>query len=211
MTEGSNEGERPVPPDDDVTKLLHAAAQGQPLAAEQLLPVVYAQLRALAQKYMLGERAEHTLQATALVHEAYLRLVGNTEITWKDRGHFYMAAANAMRRVLVDHARRSGAVKRGGDWNNVSLHLADLAEGRGLGELLVVDDAIEKLTTVDAQAAAIVRLRFFAGLSVDETALALGLSPRTVDREWDYARAWLRKALSDEDPGGSVNSGLPRG
>jgi RNA polymerase sigma factor (TIGR02999 family) len=178
-----------------VTELLHAAGRGETRAAERLLPLVYAQLRALAQKHMLGERSDHTLQATALVHEAYLRLVQNEQVDWKGRAHFYSAAADAMRRVLVDHARRSGAAKRGGDWKNVTLNLADLAEGRGLSELLCVDEALEQLAASEPRAAEVVRLRFFAGLSVDDTALALGLSPRSVDREWQYARAWLKRRL----------------
>jgi RNA polymerase sigma factor (TIGR02999 family) len=183
-----------------VTALLHAAARGEENAPEQLLPLVYAQLRALAQKHMRGERSDHTLQATALVHEAYVRLVQNENIDWKGRGHFYVSAANAMRRVLIDHARSSGAVKRGGDWNNVSLNLADLAAGRGLNELLGVDEALDELASIEPRAAEIVRLRFFAGLSVDDTAKALDIAPRSVDREWQYARAWLRKRLDEQAP-----------
>jgi len=189
-----------------VTDLLNAASRGEPLAAEQLMPLVYAQLRALAQSYMRGERRDHTLQATALVHEAYLRLVQNESIDWKGRGHFSVAAAEAMRRVLIDHARQRGAVKRGGSWNNVTLNLSDLAAGKGLNELLEVNDAIDQLTAMDPRTAQVVRLRFFAGLSVDETALVMGLSARSVDREWQYARAWLRKRLGDltgKDPDGA--------
>ena len=189
-----------------VTTLLNAAAEGDPSAADQLLPLVYSQLRALAQRHMLGERCDHTLQATALVHEAYLRLVENAGIDWKRRGHFYLAAADAMRRVLVDHARARGAAKRGGSWKNVTLDLDDLIEERGMGELLAIDEALEQLAASDPRAAQVVRLRFFAGLSVDDTAVALQLSPRSVDREWQYARAWLRQRLSDDtvdDPGDS--------
>jgi RNA polymerase sigma factor (TIGR02999 family) len=190
-------GTIPDPSPTEVSKLLRAAAQGEPMVAEQLLPLVYDQLRALAQKYMRGERAGHTLQATALVHEAYLRLVQNDQIDWKGRGHFYIAAADAMRRVLIDHARKHGAVKRGGDWNNVTLNLAELVAGKGLNELLLVDEALDELTAADPRTAQVVRLRFFAGLEVDETARVLGVSPRTVDREWQYARAWIKKRLSD--------------
>lgn len=185
----------------DVTKLLHRAVQGDVQAPGQLLPLVYAQLRALAQQYMLGERRDHTLEATALVHEAYLRMVQQEHIDWKGRAHFYVAAADAMRRVLIDHARRCGAAKRGAQWNNVTLNLAELAQGRGLSELLHLDDAIEQLSAVDARAAEVVRLRFFAGLSVADTAQAMGLSPRTVDREWDYARAWLKTRLTESERG----------
>jgi RNA polymerase sigma factor (TIGR02999 family) len=208
-----------MPPRDDtgaraekaptVTNLLTAAAKGEPSAAEQLLPLVYEQLRALAQRHMLGERGSHTLQATALVHEAYLRLVENTQIDWKGRGHFYLAAADAMRRVLVDHARARGAVKRGGRWKSVTLELEDLVHERGLGELLAIDEALEQLTASDPRAAQVVRLRFFAGLSVDETALALQISPRNVDREWQYARSWLRKRLCGDEDG--PKGAAPRG
>ena len=187
------------PPPAAVTELVRAAARGQPGAAEQLLPLVYGQLRALAQRYMGGERTDHTLQATALVHEAYLRLVQNEHIDWNGRAHFYVAAADAMRRVLVDHARRCGAAKRGAQWNHVTLNLADLAAGRGLSELLAVDEALDALAASEPRTAEVVRLRFFAGLSVDDTARALDVSPRSVDREWQYARAWLRQRLSGAD------------
>jgi RNA polymerase sigma factor (TIGR02999 family) len=190
-------GTKPEPSPTQVSKLLRAAAQGEPMVAEQLLPLVYDQLRALAQKYMRGERTGHTLQATALVHEAYLRLVQNDQIDWKGRGHFYIAAADAMRRVLIDHARKHGAVKRGGDWSNVTLNLAELVAGKGLNELLLVDEALDELTAADPRTAQVVRLRFFAGLEVDEAARVLGVSPRTVDREWQYARAWLKRRLND--------------
>src|SRR5262249_20535098 len=156
----------------EITRLLQSAAQNEVAAADaakQLLPIVYSQLRALAQQYMMGERRDHTLDATALVHEAYLRIVQNVSIDWTGRAHFYVAAADAMRRVLIDHARRHGAAKRGGDWNNITLNLADLAEGRGASELLQLDDALEQLTAIDPRASQVVRLRFFAGLSVADT------------------------------------------
>ncbi|HEY3243210.1 MAG TPA: sigma-70 family RNA polymerase sigma factor [Phycisphaerae bacterium] len=188
----------------EITRLLRAAAQGEPQAAEQLFPVIYGQLRALAQNYMQGERADHTLQATALVHEAYLRLVQNEHIDWTGRAHFYVAAADAMRRVLIDHARQRGAQKRGADWDQVTLNLSDLAAGRGLDELLAVDEALEELAAADSRTAQVVRLRFFVGLSIDDTARALGLSPRSVDREWQYARAWLKKRLSASDAAGHI-------
>jgi RNA polymerase sigma factor (TIGR02999 family) len=182
----------------------------EPRSVAQLVPLVYAQLRALAQKHLANERVDHTLQTTALVHEAYLRLVQNGQVDWNSRGHFYMAAAEAMRRVLLDHARHSGAVKRGGEWKKVSLQLADLTAGQGLGELLAVDDALEQLEAIEPRSAAVVRLRFFGGLSVDETALAMGISSRSVDREWQYARAWLRKRLSG-DAVDAVDREVPRG
>lgn len=182
----------------DVTRILSAVVSGDPRAADALLPVVYADLRALAQKHLAVERPNHTLQATALVHEAYIRLVDRKDADWKGRGYFYVAAGEAMRRVLIDHARRSGAAKRGGDWNNVSLKIADLAAGNGLSDLLAVNDALDQLAIDDPMAAKVVNLRFFAGLGVDEAAKTLETSPRTVDREWQYAKAWLRKKLSED-------------
>lgn len=197
MNGSAPDSQSPASPNADVTALLDAAARGEQQAAEQLLPLVYSQLRSLAQKHMLGERSDHTLQATALVHEAYMRLVQNKAIDWKGRAHFYVSAANAMRRILIDYARAKGATKRGGDWGNVSLNLADLAAGRGLNELLGVDEALEDLAKVYPRAAEVVRLRFFAGLNVEDTAKALDLSPRSVVREWQFARAWLGRRLRE--------------
>ena len=182
-----------------VTQLIQAAARGAPRAAEELFPLIYAELRALAQNQMARERSDHTLQATALVHEAYLKLVRNEDIDWSGRGHFYVAAAEAMRRILVDHARTRGAVKRGADWNNVSLNLADLASGKGLDELLGIDEELTRLAAADPEAARVVHLRFFVGLSVNDTAKALGIAPRSVDRQWQYARAWLKNRLTAAD------------
>jgi RNA polymerase sigma factor (TIGR02999 family) len=179
-----------------VTQLLVAASNGDKAASSQVFPLVYAQLRALAQQYMLGERPDHTLQATGLVHEAYMRLMQHRALDGKGRGYFYVAAADAMRRVLIDHARQHATLKRGRDRASVPLSLAELSAGRGWSDLLAVDEAIEQLAAADPAAANVVRLRFFAGLSVDETAQALGVSARTVDREWQYAAAWLRKHLA---------------
>jgi RNA polymerase sigma factor (TIGR02999 family) len=190
-----------------VTRLLHAAARGEQQAVTDLLPLVYDQLRALAQRRLQSERAGHTLEATALVHEAYIKLVGHERIDWKGRGHFYVAAADAMRKILVDHARKRGAHKRGADWRRVALTMEELATGEHLDELLALDDALEALRAEDEQAAQVVQLRFFAGLSVDETAESLGLSARTVDREWAFARAWLQQRLLAEagpDSGGGA-------
>ncbi len=188
----------PQPPlsPEGVTQLLVAASNGDKAASSQVFPLVYAQLRALAQQYMLGERPDHTLQATGLVHEAYLRLMQHRALDGKGRGYFYIAAADAMRRVLIDHARQHAALKRGGDRASVPLSLAELSAGRGWSDLLAVDEAIEQLAVADPSAANVVRLRFFAGLSVDETAQALGVSARSVDREWQYAAAWLRRQLT---------------
>ena len=179
----------------DVTRLLERASGGDPRAGRELLPLVYEQLRACAQKQMAGERSDHTLQATALVHEAYLRLVGTRQTTWDSRAHFYVAAAEAMRRILIEHARRRGRIKRGGDRKRVLSSVEDLALEADFEEIVAVDGAIRRLEDRDARMAKIVQLRFYAGLSVEETAKALGVSDRTVRREWSLARAWLHREL----------------
>ena len=181
----------------DFTRLLDAAGQGDPRASQKLLPLVYDQLRKAAQKQMAGERTDHTLQATALVHEAYLRLVGTQQTSWESRAHFYVAAAEAMRRILIEHARKRARIKRGGDRQRVSLNPVDLAETADPEEILSVEAAIRRLEERDSRMARIVRLRFFAGLSVEDTAETLGLSDRTVRREWALARAWLHRELGD--------------
>ncbi len=182
----------------DVTGWLEAASTGDPRAARELLPLVYTQLRKAAQKQMAGERSDHTLQATALVHEAYLRLVGSRQTNFDNAAHFYVAAAEAMRRILIEHARKRARIKRGGDQRRVSLSAAYLAEEARPEEIMSVADAIGRLEKLDGRMARIVRLRFFVGLSVDETAEALGLSGRTVRREWALARAWLHRELGGE-------------
>ena len=182
----------------EVTHILATIEGGDARAADKLLPLVYEQLRAIARQRMAQERAGHTLQATALVHEAYLRLVGGQQVPWMNRGHFYIAAAEAMRRILIEHARKRDRVKRGGDRRRVPVSVADLAAEQDSEEILAVDEAVRRLEEMDAEAAKVVRLRFFAGLSVDETARALDLSPRTIAREWAYARAWLHNALEGE-------------
>jgi RNA polymerase sigma factor (TIGR02999 family) len=174
---------------------MQAAAGGDKAAADRLLPLVYGQLRKAAQRDLAAERADHTLSATALVHEAYLKLVGPREIAWANRGHFYAAAAEAMRRILIDHAR--GHERRGGSalrWTEVE-DVADLATTGSEG-ILAVDEAIGRLERDDPQAAALVRLRFYAGLGVDEAAESLGISPRTAARLWTYARAVLFRDLN---------------
>lgn len=190
-----------------MTRLLSAAAAGKPQAARDLLPLVYRSLRQLAERQMQQERAGHTLQATALVHEAYLRLVGDQDMGWDSRAHFYAAAAEAMRRILIEHARRVGAKKRGAGWKREIVSVADLSSDETIGHALDIDAAIEALKAHDSRAASIAQLRFYTGLSVDETAAALDISPSTVDREWRYGRAWLLRYLqqSDEsrDHGGS--------
>lgn len=184
----------------DVTRILAAVERGNAQAADELLPLVYDQLRRIAQQRMAGERRDHTLEATALVHEAYLRLVGGEKLAWGSRAHFYVAAADAMRRILIEHARKRGRLKRGGDRRRVPISVADLAADNNFEEIVAVDDALRRLEEEDREAADVVRLRFFAGLSVDETAEVLKLSARTVARNWAYARAWLHRALQDREP-----------
>ena len=192
----------PAVPDDvrhTVTCILNDLQDGRPEAADQLLPLIYDQLRAIAQQRMNEERAGHTLQATALVHEAYVRLVGNESVAWQSRAHFFTAAVEAMRRILIDHARRRGAVKRGGDWRRTALNVTSFSVEENLDSFLALDEAILRLEDEDAKSAQVVRLRFYAGLSVEQTAEVLDLSPRTVKREWTYARTWLLRYLERDD------------
>jgi RNA polymerase sigma factor (TIGR02999 family) len=176
-----------------VTRLLREVEAGQPQAAAALLPLVYDQLRELARHRMAEERSGHTLQATALVHEAYLRLVGDRPAGWAGRAHFFHAAAEAMRRLLIEHARARGRVKRGGggERQRVPLSVIDLAAENEPGEILDLDEAVCRLEKESPDVAAVVRLRFYAGLTIEETAEALGISPQSVKRDWAYARAWL--------------------
>ena len=180
----------------DVTCILSAIEQGDPHAAEQLLPLVYDELRKLAGQKMAQEAPGQTLQATGLVHEAYLRLVDVDKAQhWNSRGHFFAAAAEAMRRILIDTARRKGRVKRGGDRKRVDLDDADVVSMAAPDELLVIDEAIAKLAVEDPQAAQLVRLRYFAGLPVEEAAELTGLSRSSAYEHWSYARAWLHCEL----------------
>ena len=186
----------PSVPETDATLLLNAAAGGDKDAADRLLPLVYDQLRRAAQLSLAGERPGHTLSATALVHEAYLKLVGPRQIAWGSRGHFYAAAAEAMRRMLIDHARSQA--RRGGPARRLD-ELTDVASlsGADSEQILAVDAAVRRLEVDDPEAAAVVRLRFYAGLSVDQAAEALGISERTAARLWTYARAALYRGLSE--------------
>ena len=186
-----------------VTRLLADESLDGDARARQLLPLVYDGLRAIARQRMAAERVGHTLQATALVHEAYVRLVGNQELDWDSRGHFFIAAAEAMRRILIEHARARGRVKRGGEgdvWRRVPLSVVDLAESDNSAEILILDDVFRRLQDMSPEMADVVRLRFFAGLSVQETANALGISAPTVKRRWTWARAWLYRALKEKEP-----------
>jgi RNA polymerase sigma factor (TIGR02999 family) len=181
----------------DVTQILNAIEQGDPKAAEQLLPLVYEELRKLAAQKLAQEAPGQTLQATALVHEAYLRLVGGDEAKqWDSRGHFFAAAAEAMRRILVDNARRRQAQRRGGQAQRLELEGLEAAVPDNDDELLAVDEALARLQEVDPSKAELVKLRYFGGLTITEAAQALGISVTTANRYWAYARAWLHEELA---------------
>jgi RNA polymerase sigma factor (TIGR02999 family) len=187
----------------DVTRILDAAAAGDPHAAAELLPLVYDELRKLAAVRLAEERPGQTLQATALVHEAYLRLVGgNQPQEWSGRGHFFAAAAEAMRRILVDAARRKQSLKHGGGLAHEPLDAVDVAAPEWPEDLVALDEALTRLAETDKVAADLVHLRFFAGLPIPEAARVLGVSPRTADRLWAYARAWLHQAVQGATPPG---------
>jgi RNA polymerase sigma factor (TIGR02999 family) len=186
----------------DVTRILSAIEQGDPRAAEQLLPLVYDELRRLAAHKLAQEKPGQTLQATALVHEAYLRLVGTeTGRSWNSRGHFFAAAADAMRRILVDRARRKRTLRQGGARHRHTLSDEDRVETPLGDEVVDLDEALAKLGSADPHAAEVVTLRVFAGLTIDEVAEVQGVSPRTVKRHWAYARAWLGRELVAYDEG----------
>jgi len=178
-----------------LTRVLLDVGAGRAQASEQLLPLVYEELLVIARQRLRDERAHHTLNATALVHEAYMRLVGDTAGGWENRAHFFGAAARAMRQVLIDYARKRGRAKRGGDQPRIPLNVVDLAVEAPVEDVLAVDRAVEKLAAKDPRMAEVVQLRFYAGLSVEETAAALGMSERTVRREWSLARAWMMREL----------------
>jgi RNA polymerase sigma factor (TIGR02999 family) len=176
----------------DVTQLLEAASAGDPRAAESLLPLVYGELRKLAAMRMAAESPGQTLDATALVHEAYLRLVDKDRAnSWNSRGHFFAAAAEAMRRILIENARSKAREKRGGDWQRVNFEHLDVLTSVSPDQLVALDDALVRLSSLDQLAGELVKLRYFAGLALDEAAMALGVSTATAYRHWAYARAWL--------------------
>jgi RNA polymerase sigma factor (TIGR02999 family) len=184
----------------DITRILSAIEEGDPQAAEQLLPLVYDELRRLAAARLAQEKPGQTLQATALVHEAYVRLVDVEKAQeWKSRRHFFAAAAEAMRRILVDRARRKGSRKRGGERNRVAFDEANFAAPEDSDEVLAVNEALAGLAAKDAQAAELVKLRYFAGFTIPEAAEALNLAPRSADRLWIYARAWLRRVIAGHE------------
>ncbi len=186
------------PTENEISRILAGLREeNKPAALDRLLPLVYNKLRAPARVHLRGERPDHTLQATALVHEAYLRLLGGQDPPWNDRAHFFRAAAEAMRRILIEHARKRGRIKRGGDRVRVRISGVHLGTEQDPDEILALDEAIRRLEEQDPRVADVVRLRFFAGLSVGETAKALEVSERTVKREWSFARAWLYNALRE--------------
>jgi RNA polymerase sigma-70 factor, ECF subfamily len=193
----------PTPPQpEDATLLMGAAAGGDKSAADRLLPLVYDQLRKAAHLGLAGERAGHTLQATALVHEAYFKLVGPRDLPWKSRAHFYAAAAEAMRQVLLDHAKARGRLKRGGGLGRIDLeNTATLGgpvvedDGPDREDFVALDDAIRRLASKDPRMAEVVRLRFYAGLEISEVAHVLGVSERTVKNDWAFAKAWLEREM----------------
>jgi len=186
-----------APAHPDITQLLIAWSDGRREALDDLMPIVYADLRRVAAGYMRREAAGHALQPTALVHEAFVRLVDQKRVKWRNRAHFFGVAAGMMRRILVDHARRRRAEKRGGDWERVTL-AGDEAAAGGQKDIdaLALDEALGRLAAIDPQQERIVELRYFGGLTIDETAEVIGISAATVVREWTIAKAWLRCDLS---------------
>jgi RNA polymerase sigma factor (TIGR02999 family) len=184
----------------DVTQILNAIEKGDPHAAEQLLPLVYDELRKLAAQRLAQEAPGQTLQATSLVHEAYLRLVGaDPDQPWDGRGHFFAAAAEAMRRILVEKARRKRGLKHGGDRRRRPLDPDDIAAPEAGDDLLALDEALTRLTSTEPKVAQLVKLRYFAGLTIPQAAAQLQISPRTADGWWSYAKAWFQAAL--QEPG----------
>jgi RNA polymerase sigma factor (TIGR02999 family) len=184
----------------EVTRILSAIEEGDPHASEKLLPLVYEELRKLAAQKMAHEAPGQTLGSTALVHEAYLRLVDHDQAPhWNSRGHFFAAAAEAMRRILIERARSKARVKRGGDWHRVDLETLEVDGGISSDQLVALDEALSKLTRLDPLAGDLVKLRYFAGLSITDAAQALGISTATAYRQWAYARAWLRNELLAEN------------
>ena len=186
-------------PANETTRLLREVVRGSRPAADRLMTQLYGEFRALARRYLGRESPAHTLQATALVNEVYMKLVDQTRVDWKGRTHFFAIGAEVMRRVLVDHARRKGRAKRGGGLQQVSLDALPTISAHSEADVLAVHEAIEELAKRDPRQAKIVELRFFGGLTVKEVAEVLGVSQRTVEAEWTMIRAWLRRRLSDED------------
>ncbi len=187
-----------------MTQLLVSWSEGDESALDRLTPLVYDELRRLAGRYLRNERPGHTLQSTDLVHEAYLRMVDQQSVRWQNRAHFFGIAAQMIRRILVDHARRRHALKRGADAVKLSLDEAIAASGQRDFDLVALDEALENLAKLDPQQSRVVELRFFAGLSIEETAEVLSISPATVKRDWTTAKAWLYRDLSGRSRGAAT-------
>jgi len=181
---------------DGITELLERWSDGDKTAVDELMPLVYAELRRLAKSYLRRQRQNHTLQATALVNEAYLRLVGQSAVSLQNRAQFFGLAATLMRNILVDHARAHHAAKRGGSQFMMSISKADRMSAKPALDLVALDDALKDLAAIKPQHSRIVELRFFGGLTIEETAAVLGVSHATVERDWNFARSWLRRELS---------------
>ena len=190
-----------------VTELLIDWSNGDEQALDRLMPLVYSELKSIARRHLRREEARHTLQSTALVHEAYLRLVDQNRVRWQNRAHFFAVAGQLIRRILVDHARRRRAAKRGGAAQSLTLDQAVAGTGGRNVDLLALDEALTNLSELDAQQARVVELRYFAGLTVAESAEALGVSPATVQRDWTTARAWLFRQLNT--PGNPAADAAP--
>jgi RNA polymerase sigma factor (TIGR02999 family) len=189
----------PTPSSLEVTQLLADWTRGDQTALNKLLPLVHEELRRLAHHYMNRENPAHTLQTTALVNEAYIRLVDQKEVHWENRAHFFAVAAQVMRHILIDHARAHNRAKRGGKAQRVSLEEAVVMSAERASELLALDEALNELEKVDARRSKVVELRYFGGLSIEETAEVLKINPITVSRDWRWAKAWLYKAVTNKD------------
>jgi len=194
---------------ENVTQLLQDWSQGNQQALEELLPLIYNELRHLAHNFLYRERPGHTLQTTALVHEAYLKLIDQKDARWQNRSHFFAIAAQAMRRILIDSARRHAALKRGGPQEKLSLDEAPDISLEPNTKLLALDEALKALAEIDPEQSRIVELRYFGGLTIEETAEVTKTSPATVKREWAMARAWLHQALTEQSPDETPDSGKP--
>ena len=180
----------------NITQLLNKATHGDEFALERILPLVYNELRTISSKYLRDEYRKHTLQTTELVHEAYIKLIGSENLTWESRAHFFGIAARSMRQILVDYARKRKANKRGSGQTLISLDKAEFALSDSEDQILNLDDALSQLEKLDERSSKIVELRFFSGLSIEETAQMLNISPATVKRDWNFAKAWLYREIN---------------
>lgn len=190
-------------PQDEITRLLERASAGERCAFDELLPVVYDELRLMAERYLRHERAGHTLQTTALVHEVYIKLVDQKRAQWHSRAHFFGVAAQAMRRILVNHAKAVGRIKRGGGRGRVPLDEGAMIGAEQDIDLVALDEALERLALLDPRKSRLVELRFFGGMEVEEAAVVLGIAPATVKRDWSFAKAWLLREITKGDAAGS--------